>query len=171
MKRPSTKQREEASQALTNVVDPDYDAAPDSMGMVDLIPATLGVESDPIRLLMHEWLQSSNTQSPYVAYTNRIPGAHITDEKPISRPYQIISTKVDSMARIVVAITSALFLVAPMLALSYIDAKWARLLTASLFILLFCIITSAAPQAKNHEVIMMTAAYAAVIVVFVGQTS
>jgi hypothetical protein len=36
---------------------------------------------------------------------------------------------------------------------------------------LFCIITSAAPQAKNHEVIMMTAAYAAVIVVFVGQTS
>ncbi|KAF3014213.1 hypothetical protein E8E14_007950 [Neopestalotiopsis sp. 37M] len=141
------------------------------MGMVDLTPAILGVEPDPIRLFMSDLLGYNYDQSQPRERPRRIPGARSHNDSSAWRPYHIISKSVDSIARIVIAITSALFLVAPMLALSYIDVKWARLLTASLFILFFCVVTSAAPQAKNHEVIMMTAAYAAVIVVFVGQTS
>ncbi|KAF7522413.1 hypothetical protein G7054_g12159 [Neopestalotiopsis clavispora] len=157
MKRPLKKQRDEVIEKLVSVVGVEYGFSSDP-GMVDMKPATQGKELDFIRLFINRTFGFANLT--------------LTEQRPTTfRPYQIISEQADSFARIVIAVISALFLVAPMITLSYVNVKWARLLTASLFILLFCITTSAAPQAKNHEVIMMTAAYAAVIVVFVGQTS
>jgi len=78
----------------------------------------------------------------------------------------------DLVSRVIVALLAALCLVGPMFALA--STKYnepiKRVNIAAIVVFLFAVITSAGSSASNHEVFMMTAAYAAVVVVFVGET-
>jgi hypothetical protein len=55
-----------------------------------------------------------------------------------------------------------------MCALTYIQPTGYILLTASLFSLVFALIAAVSSHARTHEVFGVTAAYAAVLMVFVG---
>ena len=55
-----------------------------------------------------------------------------------------------------------------MCALTYIQPTAYILLTASLFSLIFGLIAAVSSNARTHEVFGVTAAYAAVLMVFVG---
>ena len=55
-----------------------------------------------------------------------------------------------------------------MFAMTYIKPTGYILLTASLFSLVFALVAAVSSRARNHEVFGVTAAYAAVLMVFVG---
>lgn len=74
------------------------------------------------------------------------------------------------IARLLVSLMSVIFLLAPMFACTYIQPTGYILLAASLFSLSFAIVAAFCTRAANHEVFAVTAAYAAVIMVFVGNS-
>ena len=104
----------------------------------------------------------------------RKPG---TTEKKVTisfagRPYNVpISKGVDLTARVLISIIAGVFLLAPMFALSYIEERRYRLMTTSLFTFVFAIALSVLSEAKNQELVTATAAYAAVLVVFIGTST
>jgi len=55
-----------------------------------------------------------------------------------------------------------------MFALTYIHRTGYILLTAALFAFVFAVFVAVSSRARNHEVFGITAAYAAVVMVFVG---
>lgn len=222
MKRPDMEGRGELVQTLSDRLrNRYYKDAPDALGFLDLTPTALGVEPDPIRVLITKTIsrtsaskgvQARSTFSPSSAhgygagssshstkgqlldlekgnadaqddadlYEQRTPGVtgmRMDDDtgkglEGVSRPIQHqITAFVDYLSRLLVTIMASLFLIVPMVVLSYVEPKWARLLSASLFVLLFAVYVSLVSKGSNQEMVMSSAAYAAVIVVFVGQTN
>jgi hypothetical protein len=70
-----------------------------------------------------------------------------------------------------VSIGAALFLLVPMIVLSFITSQRARLGTTVAFVVLFVMVLGRVSNATNDAIMGATAAYAAVLVVFVGQTT
>jgi hypothetical protein len=182
-------QREKTAETLKKVLyEPHYCEAPDALAMLDLTPQSLGVEPDSIRVFLHKTLPQKfsktrrgitrrypthHDETNEQAFEDRTPEVHRKSKELFEgRPYAInISTTVDSIARILMALLAGLFLLTPMVALSYINSKEFSLITTCLFVVVFAIVLSLASKASNQEVITATAAYAAVLVVFVGQAS
>jgi hypothetical protein len=79
-----------------------------------------------------------------------------------------ISPAVDSIARVTFALLGGLFLLAPMALMSYVTSKAFLVITTVLFTLLVAVLLGLASQASNQELLAVTAAYAAVLTVFVG---
>jgi hypothetical protein len=79
-----------------------------------------------------------------------------------------ISPSVDNFARILFALIGGIFLLAPMVAMAYITSTKYLLVTTVLFVLIFAVILALSSKASNQELVAATAAYAAVLVVFVG---
>lgn len=63
---------------------------------------------------------------------------------------------------------SVILLIVPMCVLTYIQPTGYILMTAALFSLAFALIAAVSSHARTHEVFGVTAAYAAVLMVFVG---
>ena len=82
-----------------------------------------------------------------------------------------ISPFVDTLARFIVAITGGLSLVVPMLVMRLGETLPKSLTTVSVAVILFSALTSLMFKASNVETLGATAAYAAVLVVFVGTSS
>jgi len=80
------------------------------------------------------------------------------------------STIVESIARILFGFFGATLLLVPLVVLTFISNIHYRLLATTLFALLFAIIISMFSKASNIELAGSTAAYAAVLVVFVGSS-
>jgi hypothetical protein len=74
----------------------------------------------------------------------------------------------DAIARFLVALMGGALLMAPIIAMSFVNSQNTRLVVASVFVVGFSIILSFVTSASNQEIIGGSAAYAAVIVVFVG---
>jgi hypothetical protein len=106
-----------------------------------------------------------------MARNERLPGEKEKlsySRKTIRNPYPPI---IEAITRLLVSILAGIFLLVPMISMSYINSKKYLLITASLFVLLFAVTLSLASKATNQELMVATATYAAVLVVFVGQTS
>lgn len=69
------------------------------------------------------------------------------------------------------AVISGILLLVPVIVLSYLETKGYRLLATCFFVLAFAVIASVAVTGTNNELVTATAAYAAILVVFLGQTS
>jgi len=63
---------------------------------------------------------------------------------------------------------AAIFLIVPMFALTYLESIGYILLTASMIAVAFAVVVGCSSRAKNHEIIGVTAAYAAVLMMFVA---
>jgi VIT1/CCC1 family predicted Fe2+/Mn2+ transporter len=83
------------------------------------------------------------------------------------RPYPI-SPVVDITTRLLVAIIGGLLVLVPMTVLSYVTAFRGVLVVTFLFTICFSIALSTVSRASNDQIIMATAAYGAVLVVFVA---
>jgi len=82
-----------------------------------------------------------------------------------------VSPFVDKLARFVVAITGGLSLVLPMLVMRLNQNETKSLITTSVAVLIFSALVSIVFKATNTETLGITAAYAAVLVVFVGASA
>lgn len=83
----------------------------------------------------------------------------------------ILSPLVDRLARFVVALVGGLSLVVPMIIMSLDQNSSKSLITASVAVVLFAGVVSIVFNASNAETLGITAAYAAVLVVFVGTST
>jgi hypothetical protein len=73
--------------------------------------------------------------------------------------------------RFLIAASSGLALIAPMLIMTLHPTKLTSLLTTSLFVIVVALILARVmDEAQNKDIVAATAAYAAVLVVFVGTT-
>jgi len=82
-----------------------------------------------------------------------------------------VSLLVDRLARIIVAITGGVFLLVPMIIMTWVTDAHVRLIVVSVAVLWFAISVAVVSKATNQELIGATAAYSAVLVVYVGTTS
>lgn len=77
----------------------------------------------------------------------------------------------DGVARVLVALVGGASLVVPLIMMTYLTSQTARLIIVSAFVFVFSILVGVATKGTNQEVLGATAAYAAVLVVFVGTSS
>ena len=82
-----------------------------------------------------------------------------------------ISPAVDRLSRFIVAMVGGLSLVVPMLIMRLHQNENKSLITTSVAVVLFSGIVSIVFRASNAETLGITAAYAAVLVVFVGTST
>lgn len=72
--------------------------------------------------------------------------------------------------RLAVGLGAVLFIIVPMVVLTYINSKEYVLVAAALFAASFAIFFSLCTGLRYHEVVGVIAVYSAVLVVFVGNT-
>lgn len=192
--RPPWKKRECTLKLLKRKMKEDhYLDGHDAKGMLDLCPDVLGVGHDSIRSKLQAWGDAQNRQSgafaismgphqdhpnyPSASTTRRMenipkgPKPAIKRYSFLGRPYQVPQNPaVDRFIRCVVAVIAAATLLVPLLALSYISQRDYTIMATCLFVLLFAFIVSMISKASTTDVMVAVATYAAVLVVFVGQT-
>lgn len=195
--------RKEVVETLSNRLDRDfYKDAPDALGLVDLTPAALGVDSDPIRVMITRTMTNSaslRTANTYASWNSncnprkvkaKVPNSFLAllyveagkydqdaqyeERSPDggfgSRPNQYVSGFVDYLSRLIVT----LILPSSLSFRCLYFPSWSRngaALSASLFLLLFSVCVALSSKGSNQDVVLSAVAYAAVIVVFVGQTN
>lgn len=82
-----------------------------------------------------------------------------------------ISPAVERIARFIVAMVGALFILVPVIVMSIDQSKTKSLVTTSAAVLLFAVVCSVSLRTENDQTLGATAGYAAVLTVFVGLTS
>jgi len=103
-------------------------------------------------------LEEKNDPNRSLAYSRRETPLHF-------------SKFVDRLARFLLAFIGGASLVVPMLVMSIHRSKTKSLVTVSIAVLLFSFVLSMALKLRNNDVLAATAAYAAVLVVFVGTST
>jgi hypothetical protein len=74
----------------------------------------------------------------------------------------------DTMARFVVAMLGGASLIVPVVLMTFLTTRNQHLILTSVFTIVFALGVSFVSTASNQEILASTAAYAAVLVVFVG---
>lgn len=92
-------------------------------------------------------------------------------ESNLKRSYQSTSRLADVIARFLVALIAGAFLVTPLAILSHQSTSEAHLVTTSVFVVLFSLLVSLLTRATNEEMMVASAAYAAVLSVFLSNNS
>lgn len=72
------------------------------------------------------------------------------------------------ISRVIIGVITAIFLIAPLIALSYESRKSIQIVIISTCIVVFACLVSVLLRASNLEMMVVTAAYAAIIAVFVS---
>lgn len=86
-------------------------------------------------------------------------------------PPREISIFVDTLARLIIAITGGACLIVPMVIMSLSPSEVKSLVTVSVAVVVFSLMLSFGTRVSNIETLVSTATYAAVLVVFVGTNS
>lgn len=87
------------------------------------------------------------------------------------KPPQHLSAFVDRFAQLILALIGGGSLIVPMLVMSIHASKTKSLITVSVATFIFSFLLSMALRLQNNDVLAATAAYAAVLVVFVGTST
>ena len=120
------------------------------------------ITSDPLR----NWLNKILPQT--VTWTKGEERARSLDYYQVGRPPGVVSPFVDKLARFIVAFTGGLSLVVPMIIMRVDPNPNKSFITTAVAVVLFSGVVSVLFKVSNAETLGITAAYAAVLVVFVG---
>ena len=133
---------------------------------LDRVPKSPSSSVDPLRNFLKKVLPRHLTWSAEEKMRYFSAGESLSGKTP-----EETTPFVDTLARFIVAITGGLSLVIPMLVMRLGETLPKSLTTVSVAVLLFSALTSLMFKASNVETLGATAAYAAVLVVFVGTSS
>lgn len=131
---------------------------------VDQTPRT---RQDPLQRSIHQllrwfrYLRLSKSSQSNVEGTNPIKIHQASSSQNATLTSEIIS-------RVIVGVVTAIFLIAPLIALSYETRKSIQIVIISTCIVVFACLVSVLLRASNLEMMVVTAAYAAIISVFVS---
>jgi hypothetical protein len=149
--------------------------------MMDLCDIGIRPSKDSIRSsvqnLLRCWYPNESYEEDLFRPDEEMPGEEPQprdDFKPEwlgrPRPRQIYPA-VDLIARLLIAVASGTFLLAPMIVMNFVKSRNDRLIITSLFVLFFAIAIASTSRASNQELAGASAAYAAVLVVYIGASS
>lgn len=188
--RPPWKKRKATLDILKKELKEDhYKTGHDAKGMLDLGPDVLGVGYDKIRSKLLEWgdAQAGNDATYRMSMggnqyrsqeTPQRMEALEKNQRPnakrfsfLGRPCQVPENPaVDRFIRCVVAVIAAGTLLVPLLTLSYIKQRDYTIMATCIFVLIFAFMVSTISKSTTTDLMVAVATYAAVLVVFVGQT-
>ena len=117
---------------------------------------------DPLRDLLRRRLPRS------LAYSSEERNNNILNFLKSDKPPTNISPFVDRLARFIIAFASGTSLIVPMIIMSLHPSITKSLITTSVAVVLLAAFLSFVIRSSNAETIVATAAYAAVLVVFIG---
>lgn len=118
-------------------------------------------------LLRTQSSQTTQDQTPAAETHPALPPKHLTR----SWSYQNTVLLAEIIARIFIAIMTGVLLIAPLAILSNQERKSIQLITVAMFIVVFSVLVTVLLRASNVEVMVVSAAYAAVLSVFVSNSS
>lgn len=128
-----------------------------------------GLPDDLIRHFLYWVLPDSSTHPKGKAAQIRALKKIATDgERPTLQRIQQSSTVVDNIARFIIGVLGGGALLGPMIIMTFHKSQTARLITVSVAVLIFGFLLSVSTKAANQEILGATAAYAAVMVVYIG---
>lgn len=119
---------------------------------------------DPLRATLMRYLPVALTYS--LEERRQRPREYEEGKVPL-----LVSAFVDRSVRFITAMTGGVFLVGPMLIMTFSPSQTKSLLTVSLALVVFSLVLSFGIRVSNVETLVATATYAAVLVVFVGTSS
>lgn len=131
-----------------------------------LVRADLGTRSrqDPFQRLLHKSLRAFRYWKLSRSQDDReSPGTFVSGHR---WSYQNTVCVAEVVARFIIALISGVFLIVPLAILSYESRKEVQLITVSAFIIVFSFLVSVMLKVSNLEMMMVSAAYAAVLSVF-----
>lgn len=117
---------------------------------------------DPLRDILRRRLPRS------LAYSSEERDHNIVNYYKSKRPPTNVSPFVDRLARFIIAFASGTSLIVPMIIMSLNQSLTKSLITTSVAVVLLAAFLSFVIRSSNAETIVATAAYAAVLVVFIG---
>lgn len=103
------------------------------------------------------WTPKEKTQNPRTFTKSVMP--------------MVPSDLVEKLARFIVAMTGALFILVPMYIMALHQSQTNNLVTTTVAVVLFALTSSIMLRTTNDQTLAVTAGYAAVLMVFVGLTS
>lgn len=121
-------------------------------------------ESDFLRDKMRHWLP------PRLSYSAQ-ERQHRKQEFEDGKPPAEVSPLVDNIVRLAIALVSVVVLVAPMCIMVLNPSPVKSLITSAVSMVIFACALSFAIKTSNINVLVATATYSAVLVVFVGTSS
>ena len=98
-------------------------------------------------------------------------GPILEAKSKIKRTCQNTTHLAEVLTRFLVAVLAGAFLVIPLIVLSHQSNSETHLITVSVFIVVFSMLISLASKASNEQTMAASAGYAAVLVVFLANTS
>jgi VIT1/CCC1 family predicted Fe2+/Mn2+ transporter len=116
---------------------------------------------DPLRRALMRYMPS------FLAFSDEEKMSRAREYSEGKAPREV-SVFVDRLTRFLVAMTGGIFLVVPMIIMTLHQSKAKSLITVSVCIVLFALITALGVRVSNVETLMSTATYAAVLMVFLG---
>jgi hypothetical protein len=140
---------------------------------VDLAPRSSS--RDPIQHYLRKFLRSLW----YSAHSARWSARNSDDERgsnpevshtgaQFDRSFQNTARMAEAAARFLIAVFAGSFLVVPLIVLSFQTSKASNLITVSICIVVFSLLVSLLSKASNYETMAASAAYAAVLAVFIS---
>lgn len=122
---------------------------------------------DPLQRWLHRWLRDFR----YYRMSRKQQDAEKQQSVPALAPYQRTTLIANVACRVVVALVTAAFLVAPIVILSGVTQKEKQVLIVSVFIVILAILVSLILKMSNVELVLISAAYAAILSVFLSNVS
>ncbi len=92
-------------------------------------------------------------------------------ESDLKRSYQNTAHLAEILTRFLVALLAGAFLAIPLVVMSFQSSDRAHLATVSICIVVFSLLVSLLSKASNEQTMMASAGYAAVLVVFLSNSS
>jgi hypothetical protein len=126
---------------------------------------------DPLQQKIHEYLRNFRYWRISRQNLRDVEKASSSSSNPGPRPrdtHQDSGYLADWVARFIIALVACLFLVVPLIILSFQTKKKSQLVTVLLSILVFSLVISALMKTANFQTVAAAAAYAAVVSVFVS---
>ena len=93
-----------------------------------------------------------------------------TLESRLKKSYQNTARLAEIITRFLVALLAGAFLVIPLVVLSYQSSSQTHLITISICIVIFSLLVSLVSRASNEQIMVASAGYAAVLVVFLSNS-
>jgi hypothetical protein len=134
---------------------------------IELVPEQLF--PDPIRRFLYRILprQFTATDRTREKFYETLTSKGVSQENVPKAPFGQ-TPFLDFIARLFLAFFGGGLLLAPIIAMSFVNSQSLRLIIASIFVVIVSVALSLATTASNQEIIAGVAAYTAVVVVFVG---
>ena len=126
----------------------------------------------PDTKLLPDWLRKKTAVVSYgtAARTGSL-GRNASTMPGGARQATKMAKTVQGLVRVLTSITGGLFLLAPIIIMTFVKPTKYRLIIVSISVLLFAIAIALMSKAAPQELLAATAAYSAVLVVYIGSAS